>query len=84
MPESKKRKKAAPGAGDAARPAAQPTSSPSWWAPVMVTLMVLGLLSVVLTYLFKGDLPVPGLGNWNLAIGFVIMIVGFFMTLRWR
>lgn len=83
MPESKKRKKAATGSGEARQPAA-PKPSPSWWAPVMVTLMVVGLLSVVLTYLFKGDLPVPGLGNWNLAIGFMVMIVGFFMTLRWR
>lgn len=84
MPESKKRKKDTRGPGATGRQAAAPTSSPSWWAPVMVTLMVVGLLCVVLTYLFKGDLPVPGLGNWNLAIGFVVMIVGFFMTLRWR
>jgi len=50
----------------------------------MVTLMVLGLVCVVLTYLTKGSLPVPSLGNWNLAIGFGVMVVGFFMTLRWR
>ncbi|MHB1063244.1 MAG: cell division protein CrgA [Georgenia sp.] len=85
MPESKKRKKVtSSGSEAAARQPAAPKPSPTWWAPVMVTLMVAGLLSVVLTYLFKGDLPVPGLGNWNLAIGFVVMIAGFFMTLRWR
>ncbi|KAE8762688.1 cell division protein CrgA [Georgenia thermotolerans] len=82
MPESKKRKKPA-----AARPEARPGAvkpSPSWWAPTMVVLMVLGLVGVVLTYLTQGNLPVPGLGNWNLAIGFGVMLVGFFMTLRWR
>ncbi|GAA1640405.1 cell division protein CrgA [Georgenia ruanii] len=82
MPESKKRKKTTE-----ARPEARPAvakPSPSWWAPTMVVLMVLGLVAVVLTYLTQGTLPVPGLGNWNLAIGFGVMLVGFFMTLRWR
>ncbi|GAA4429604.1 hypothetical protein GCM10023169_32160 [Georgenia halophila] len=63
---------------------APPPPSPRWWAPTMVTLMVIGLICVVLTYLMRGDAPVPGLGNWNLAIGFGVMLVGFFMTLRWR
>ncbi|MPV38921.1 cell division protein CrgA [Georgenia subflava] len=84
MPESKKRKKPTtpqPAGGTAA---ASQRPSPRWWAPTMVTLMVIGLVAVVLTYLTQGDLPVPGLGNWNLAIGFGVMIVGFFMTLRWR
>ena len=83
MPESKKRKKVTPN-GNQPRPAATPAASPRWWAPTMVTLMVLGLVLVVLTYLTKGNLPVPSLGNWNLAVGFSVMIVGFFMTLRWR
>ena len=83
MPESKKRKKATE-KGHEPRPAAVPAVSPRWWAPTMVTLMVVGLVCVVLTYLTKGNLPVPDLGNWNLAIGFSIMIVGFFMTLRGR
>jgi Cell division protein CrgA len=83
MPESRKRKKATP-SGDQPRPVATPATSPRWWAPTMVTLMVLGLVCVVLTYLTKGNLPVPSLGNWNLAIGFGVMVVGFFMTLRWR
>ena len=83
MPESKKRKKSAGSAAPSQTPAA-PAPSPRWWAPTMVALMVLGLVGVVLTYLTQGDLPVPGLGNWNLAIGFGVMIIGFFMTLRWR
>ncbi|WP_418605948.1 cell division protein CrgA [Georgenia sp. SUBG003] len=58
MPESKKRKKATPN-GDQPRPAATPAASPRWWAPTMVTLMVLGLVSVVLTYLTKAACPSP-------------------------
>ena len=34
--------------------------------------------------LVVGDLPVPGLGNGNLFIGFGIMLVGFLMTMGWR
>ncbi|WP_448070439.1 cell division protein CrgA [Georgenia yuyongxinii] len=83
MPESKKRKKATPARPDTHQAAAA-RPSPSWWAPAMVTLMVLGLVWVVVTYLTQGSWPVPGLGNWNLVIGFGVMLVGFFMTLRWR
>jgi uncharacterized RDD family membrane protein YckC len=59
-------------------------TSPRWWAPLMVTLMIIGLIVVVVAYLFSGDLPVPGLGNGNLFIGFGIMLVGFLMTMGWR
>ena len=35
------------------------TASPRWYAPTMVTLMVIGLLWVVTTYLFNGQYPLP-------------------------
>ncbi|MDO4606196.1 MAG: cell division protein CrgA, partial [Bowdeniella nasicola] len=57
--------------------------SPPWWAPVMVTLMILGLIWVVVTYLMAGQWPLP-IGNWNLAVGMGLMLCGFFMTLNWR
>ena len=58
--------------------------SPKWWAPVMVTLMIIGLVIVVLAYVFSGNLPIPGFGNGNLFVGFGIMLVGFLMTMGWR
>ncbi|BAW91894.1 serine/arginine repetitive matrix protein 2 [Actinomyces sp. Chiba101] len=69
------------------------TGSPSWYAPSMVALMVIGLLWVVVTYLFKGEYPLPyflnhhaadWLSNGNLYIGFIIMMVGFLGLLRWK
>ncbi len=39
-------------------------------APTMLTLMIAGLAWVVTTYIMRGDYPVPGIGNWNLTIGF--------------
>ena len=59
------------------------TASPRWYAPTMVTLLVIGLLWVVATYLFQGRYPLPYFaehhaGDWlyngNLYIGFLIMM----------
>ena len=69
------------------------TASPRWYAPTMVTLMVIGLLWVVTTYLFNGLYPLPyfakhhatdWLLNGNLYIGFLIMLSGFLGLLGWK
>lgn len=85
MPKSKGRDKPSftppPVAGDARQVAPNPT----WWAPVMVVLMVVGLLWVA-TYYISGyhQWPIPALGRWNLGAGFALMMAGFLMTTRWR
>ena len=59
--------------------------NPVWWVPLMVGFMVLGLLWLVVTYLAQGDYPLPKLGVvWNLGVGFVLVMVGFLMTTRWK
>lgn len=82
MPESRSRKKAAytpPATGpQGVRPNAP------WFLPVMLGLMVLGLVWIVVTYLTSSAWPVPGIGQFNLAIGFALMLAGFGMTTRWR
>ncbi|HMO11073.1 MAG TPA: cell division protein CrgA [Actinotalea sp.] len=83
MPESRSRKKKAYTPPPTASSAKQAVS-PRWLVPTMVTLMVLGLVWVVVTYLTNAQWPVPGVGQWNLAIGFVLMIAGFALTTRWR
>ena len=69
------------------------TASPRWYAPTMVTLLVIGLLWVVATYLFQGRYPLPYFaehhaGDWlyngNLYIGFLIMMSGFLGLRRWK
>ncbi len=84
MPESRGRKKgrARPEPTAASSKLAQP--NPGWYAPVMVGLMVLGLIWIVVVYLSQGQYPVASLGNWNLAIGFGLIVVGFLMTTNWR
>jgi len=83
MPESRKRKKAAT-TPHLKRQVAGPAPSPSWWAPTLSAFMIVGLVWVVVTYLFRGEIPIPGIGNWNLAIGFGLIMTGFLMTMRWR
>lgn len=83
MPESKSRKQPAftppPGKPSAPKPL------PRWYLPLALGLMILGLLWLVTTYLSPGAAyPVPGIGQWNLAIGFAIIVVGFGMLTRWR
>ena len=82
MPESRARKKA-----DYTPPpkrAAAPKQSPSWYAPVMVTLMVLGLAYIVVFYLSQSQYPIGAIGPWNVVIGFGVIMAGFLMATRWR
>lgn len=81
MPESKSRKKPAYVPPPVAK---KSTGNPPWLVPTMVGLMVLGLIWVVITYIFRTDYPIPGIANWNLVIGFVLIIAGFSLTTRWK
>lgn len=95
MPKSKVRKKVAnstartaaeanAASAAAARAHVAAPSSP-FYIGVMLGLMVLGLLWLVVYYLWGSNIAfLTGLGNWNFAIGFVLMISGLLMTMRWR
>ncbi len=58
--------------------------NPTWWVPVFVTLMIVGLLWIVVFYITQGLWPVLAFGYWNLVIGFALMLAGFMMTMRWK
>lgn len=88
MPESKPRKKVAKSTQTSAT---QPkiindTGNPRWLVPVMVTLLIVGVAWVVLFYLTSGGarLPIPAIGQWNIAVGFAIMLGGFGLATRWK
>ena len=95
MPKSKVRKKVATStaremteansaAAAAARAHVAAPSSPLYIG-IMLGLMVLGLLWLVVYYLWGANIPfIAELGNWNFAIGFTLMIAGLLMTMRWR
>ncbi|GAA4346818.1 hypothetical protein GCM10023087_10080 [Microbacterium rhizosphaerae] len=58
--------------------------NPVWFKPIMIGLMLVGLVWVLVFYLSAQQYPIPGIGAWNLVIGFGIAFVGFLMTTRWR
>ncbi len=61
--------------------------NPVWFLPVMIGFMLVGLAWVLVFYISSSStvtLPIPGIGAWNLAIGFGIAFIGFLMTMRWR
>ena len=88
MPESKGRKKAVytpPPTTKGERKVAR-IGSPSWLAPTMVTLFVVGLTYIVIYYIAGAQIPVmrdlsPLV---NVGIGFAFIAGGFFLATRWR
>jgi hypothetical protein len=62
--------------------AAEP--NPTWWAPVFVGLLIVGLLWIVVYYISEYTFPIASIGVWNLGIGFVLLLSGFVMAMRWR
>ena len=58
--------------------------NPSWYVPVMLGFIVVGLLWVVVFYISGSMLPIESIGPGNIAIGFGIMIVGFILTTKWK
>ncbi|MCL6422489.1 cell division protein CrgA [Brachybacterium sp. JHP9] len=65
------------------RRSAASTESPSWLAPLAVTLLIIGLIYLMVYYLSTGQLPVP-IGNWNLLVGFGIMAIGGITLMFWK
>jgi hypothetical protein len=61
-----------------------PLESPSWLAPVMVTNFLIGLFWIVIFYVSQTQYPVPGIGAWNMIIGFTFIGVGFSLATKWR
>lgn len=90
MAASKRPKKANKGRGkdpaavDIDALAKGPKPNPTWYVPLMLTLMILGLVWIVVFYLTAGEFPVRAWGNWNLGAGFGLIIAGFLMTTNWR
>ena len=82
MPESRSRKKTA--YIPPPEKSAGPQTNPAWLVPTMLGLMIAGLAWIVITYFFRSAYPIPGIGQWNLAIGFVLIISGFGLTTRWH
>jgi hypothetical protein len=88
MPKSKLRKKVAEQRAhnqevDVQTPHA-PLESPRWLAPTMVAAFLIGLFWIVTFYVTQTRYPIPGIGAWNMIVGFSFVGVGFSLATRWR
>lgn len=57
--------------------------NPRWLAPAAVVFLILGLAYLVTYYITAGQLPLP-IGDWNLAVGFGVLMVGGGMLMFWK
>lgn len=65
--------------------------NPVWFLPLMIGFFLLGLFWMVTYYVTQGALPLGSslpeafnLRDFNILIGFGFVMVGFFMTTRWK
>ncbi|RBP67290.1 uncharacterized protein UPF0233 [Brevibacterium sanguinis] len=58
--------------------------NPSWFLPVLIGLLLIGLIWLVAFYITQGAFPVEAWGNWNILIGFTFFVAGLIMSTRWR
>ena len=82
MPESRIRRKAAYTAPTGKSGPTKPNGR--FFVPTMVGLLVVGLIWIVTYYVTQREYPIPGIEDWNLVVGFAILLLGFGMTTRWR
>ena len=88
MPISKKRKKTELSQTHDKQVSQEPVNfdSPRWVAPLMVAFFIIGLLYVITFYLAGPS--VPGMSSLsaaaNIGIGFSFIIIGFFLSTKWR
>ena len=85
MPVSRKRNKPTSSPPTPPGPPRKKGPSPVWVAPLMLTLMGIGVLWLVIFYITQPDMPITGeLGNKNLLIGFGFISAGFVVATQWR
>jgi hypothetical protein len=64
-------------------PRPKPKPSPPWVGPTIVVCLLVGLIYILLFYMQLLPSFIDDLGNINLAIGFVPLIVGLLLATRW-
>jgi hypothetical protein len=90
VPKSKVRKKpsyAAPvtGSSNYGSGGGQVKPSPTWYPITMVVLLIIGLAYIVVYYISGENIPgMRDIGSWNFGVGFLFLMTGLIMAVRWR
>jgi hypothetical protein len=50
----------------------------------MIANFLIGLFWIVVFYVSQTLYPIPGIGAWNMIIGFSFIAVGFSLATKWR
>ncbi len=58
--------------------------SPAWLAPTMVGCLVLGLAWIATFYISGQNLPISALHQWNLVVGFALIVSGVMLATKWQ
>lgn len=85
MPESRGRKKATY-TPPPAKSEKKYVDNPRWLVPAMVACFVIGLAWIVLYYTAGSSIPgMSALGALgNVIVGFLFIVAGFILAMRWR
>ncbi len=82
MAVSKKRNKS--NAVKVPRSATKPQSeNPKWLVPTFSALLLLGLAWILVYYISRGQYPVE-IGNFNIFIGFAMLLAAMGLLTRWK
>jgi hypothetical protein len=58
--------------------------SPSWLAPTMVACLLVGLAWIAAFYISGQTLPIKAIDQWNLVVGFALIVAGVVLATRWQ
>jgi hypothetical protein len=84
-----RKRPAKPSAPDSVKVKKSQEGNPSWFMPVTVGLLVVGLVWIMVYYISQTVFPLGSgapinIGPGNIIVGFGLMMVGFGFLTRWK
>jgi hypothetical protein len=58
--------------------------SPPWLVPAMLACLVVGLAWIATFYVSGQTLPISAINQWNLVVGFALIVAGVMLATRWH
>ncbi len=58
--------------------------SPPWLAPTMLACLIVGLAWIAVYYISGQTLPVSAIHQWNLVVGFGLIVAGVMLATKWH
>ncbi len=58
--------------------------SPPWLVPAMLACLLVGLGWIATFYISGQTLPISALSQWNLVVGFALIVAGVMLATRWQ